>query len=196
MSNTHDGPDEPEVPEVPSVPEIDDLMDLPSGLEPPAWLEDRVVGALAREGLLRPARWTTRRVGLIGGAAAGAAIVVFAAGLLAGTWWDGAAATPAPAGRHFMLLLYEDASYVAPAAGRGPERVKEYRRWADTMARAGHLVDGAELKDDAETPPDSRHVAGFFILAARDRREALDLAADCPHLKYRGRIEVREIDED
>jgi len=192
MSNAHDGPDEPEVP---SVPEIDDLKDLPSAIKPPAWLEDRVVGELAREGLLRPPRWTTRRVGLVAGMAA-AATVVFAAGLLVGAWWHRADATTAPAGRHFMLLLYEDATYAAPATGREPERVEEYRRWADTMARAGHLVDGAELKDDAETPPDSRHVAGFFILAARDRREALDLAADCPHLKYRGRIEVREINED
>jgi hypothetical protein len=38
-------------------------------------------------------------------------------------------------------------------------------------------------------------VGGFFTVVAADYDEACTIAADCPHLKYGGRIEVRMIHE-
>ena len=38
-------------------------------------------------------------------------------------------------------------------------------------------------------------VGGFFTVVAADYDEACSLAADCPHLTYGGRIEVRMVHE-
>ena len=38
-------------------------------------------------------------------------------------------------------------------------------------------------------------VGGIFIIAAKDYDEACTIARGCPHLKYYGRVEVREIEK-
>jgi hypothetical protein len=87
-----------------------------------------------------------------------------------------------------MLLLYEDASYHAPAAGHGAERFAEYARWADSLQAVGELERTAALAGPGA-------VTGFFIVRARSDDEAARLAAACPHMKYGGRVETRRLIE-
>ena len=37
-------------------------------------------------------------------------------------------------------------------------------------------------------------VGGYFLIEAVDYDEAVQICRSCPHLKYGGRIELREID--
>ena len=188
--------------------ELEALAQLPGREEPPAWLEENIVSDLRRMGFIATARPRTGR--MLAGAAA-ASVILFAAGLLVGASLPAGSlratappsqATTTPGGRQFVLFLYEDETYETPSAAGAAERVEEYRRWGQALARGGHLVDGVKLKDGGEVMPSGEAVpgdglgllAGYFILVAGDRREALQLAADCPHLKYHGRIVVREVD--
>jgi len=140
------------------------LRGLPREGEPPAGLEERVAGALRAKGLLRPRR---RWLPL-----AAAIALVFAAGFFAGRW------KPAPP-HSFVLFLHEsprtaDESHVA-----------EYVRWSHN----DFVLDGHKLANDGGSG-----IGGFFIIAADSRERALQLAQTCPHLKYGGTIEVREIE--
>ena len=37
-------------------------------------------------------------------------------------------------------------------------------------------------------------VGGYFLIEAADYDEAVEISKGCPHLKYGGRIELRQID--
>ena len=87
-----------------------------------------------------------------------------------------------PEGREFILLLH----------GGPSGRAGEYRQWA-TQAR---VAGGEKLKDEAIVLGDggSATVGGFFRIVARDAQAAAAIARTCPHLKYGGWIELREVD--
>lgn len=111
----------------------------------------------------------------------------------------------------FILLLNRPAC-AAPALA--PDEVsaitKEYMGWSDRMRAEGHLKAGEKLTFDAGRvmrPAGGRVVTtdgpfaeskellgGFFLIAAKDYDEACRLAETCPHFKYGGSIEVRQID--
>lgn len=183
--------------------------------EAPAALEERVVHALGREGLLRaPAtthavagsrRPTLPRLGL----AVAASVALFALGVLVGArWWSSPprqlrAQADSP---EFMLVLRP---LPAPTAGAEGERVREYSAWAREARRAG-LIGGEKLKDEArvlravgdrldvaaasDEAEAGSGVSGYFIVRARDYDHAVSIARDCPHLKHGGTIEVRQIE--
>jgi hypothetical protein len=46
----------------------------------------------------------------------------------------------------------------------------------------------------APLPPGEARLAGYFLIRAADRRTALEIARSCPHVRYGGRIVVREIE--
>ncbi len=86
------------------------------------------------------------------------------------------------------------------------KRVKEYSHWASEMRKKGMMVGGEKLKDEArdltvtdgrvsviESLPDDS-IAGYFLIQAQDFRQATAIAQDCPHLRYGGTIEVRQIE--
>lgn len=145
------------------------LAELPRERQPDPALEDRVV----RAALGRRRRW------MWVGAAAAAALLV-----MTHPW------SPAPAtGQAYVLLLSPGSSYLAPPPGRLEERRAEYARWADSLARLGKLDLGGHL----EPPGDV--VDGLFIIRAANDSDAARIAATCPHIKYRGHIEVRRFIE-
>jgi len=107
----------------------------------------------------------------------------------------------ARAGEDYLLLLHEPAGF-----GNGLDQaqhaaiVARYGRWAaDLGARCtGEELApaGLELRPGAGAAvpiPDGPRVGGFFLLAVRDREEALALARTCPHLEQGGWIELRRI---
>lgn len=114
--------------------------------------------------------------------------------------------------QNYLLLLHEDESQRAAIPhDRLMAMIKEYGAWAGKLRAENRLVSGEKLADDngkvirdknskvtitdgpyAET---KEIVGGFFIIAAKDYDEACKIAQGCPHLKYYGRIEVRQIDK-
>jgi len=191
----------------------------PSGLE--GWGDDWVAPRSLRDSTLQ----AVRERGLVGGGmsripaswwavSAAAAALMFVAGMGLGSRRSVApvseppvAAAPAP-GPRYALFLWEDARYLAPAAGEMPARVQEYSDWAGQLASAGRLVSGDELGMEGRemrlesgtvaagaVMPDSRrgHLTGYFIVGAATLDEALEVARGCPHLKYGGSVEVRPI---
>lgn len=175
----------------------DPLKALAGPAEPPAALREEVKRSLQEQGLLAP-HHTPR--GMLGRslAYAAAAALFFAAGALVGQ--RGAAGPrPSAVGHQFVLFLYEDSTFRADV----PEAslVAEYSAWADSLRRRGALVAGEKLRGGAGTvlAGAARATArdalgGFFIVRAAGEDEALALAASCPHLRYGGRIVVREIE--
>ncbi len=41
--------------------------------------------------------------------------------------------------------------------------------------------------------PDEQNLSGYFLITASGQDEALEIAANCPHLEYGGTIEIRRI---
>jgi hypothetical protein len=180
--------------------ERDALGRLPRTATPPPGLEQATVSALAARGLLRRPR---RR---LDASLALAASVLFIAGGLSLARF-GNQATLADTRPRFALFLYEGPEYRQPAPGAMDQRVREYVAWARTERRDGIVEGGEKLKDDSEvavepdgtTAPASprlgeSRLAGFFLIRAADQRSALVIAQSCPHVRYGGRIVLREID--
>ena len=188
------------------------LADLRRELPPAVELEDRVVDALAARGLLRPSRFRRARTGLA--LAAAAALTAFVAGGIVGRLSAPAASRPpGPSGRPtFALFLFEDAAYRSVSGDARRERVTEYVAWGRGLgALGGRTVGGEKLR--LEVPgvildgvadgipavaakPDLEigTMAGYFLIEAASLDDAVALARSCPHLRYGGRILVREVE--
>lgn len=148
------------------------LAELPRERQPDPALEDRVVRAVFR----RRRRWMW----------ASAAATAAAAALLVMTHpWSPARAT----GQTYVLLLSPGSDYLAPAPGHSDERRAEYGRWADSLTRLG------KLDLEGRLDPPGAIVNGLFIIRAADDSDAARIAATCPHIRYRGHIEVRRFIE-
>jgi hypothetical protein len=109
-----------------------------------------------------------------------------------------------------MLLLHEqpaDFSQMSPADIEAV--IAEYMAWSNNLAAQGKIRGGEKLCDEG-----GRHLRGFgdefrvtdgpfveakeviggyFAIEAADYDEAVRLSSDCPHLKYGGWVELREI---
>ena len=176
---------------------------LPRESAPPPALEDVTVAALARRRLLRR---THRTLPIRPWLAIAASLLLFLGGLAIGR--QGLAPQSAEDGRsRFALFLYEGPEYDQPAPEAMAQRVREYTAWA-TEKRGNGVVEGGEkLRDDGDLAiePDGRtdeaavmpgasRLAGYFVVQADDRRAAAEIARTCPHVRYGGRIVIREIE--
>lgn len=192
----------------------DPIQEIRSVLETahaPAALEDRVIGAARRDGLLAPATPEPRTVTPWGRLAAAAILALLAFGL--GYWvaWGTVLAPDTEKspveGDVYALLLRETDSSAPTDPEENRRLVSEYGAWAREMARAGILVDGEKLDvggvvldasgEDFERRPWSREpkfLGGFFLIRAGSYDEAAEISRSCPHLKYGGEIEIRRIE--
>ena len=185
--------------------ERDALRSWGAGWEPGAELREQTRAALHDRGLIGARRG--RRAWVWPSVAAAAAALAFVLGL--GLGRKPAAPAAPPAGPQYILLLYEDDAYRAPA---NPEehsaRVQEYSDWARAMAGAGRHVDGNELGSEGRwcrpgpdglelampaTDPERGTLAGYFVIGARSLDEAIAVTRGCPHLRHGGTVEVRKI---
>jgi hypothetical protein len=157
------------------------VASLPLEVEPDPALRERLVGHLTRAALLSRPRIPSA-LALVAALAVG-----FVAGLLLPRLYDAA-----PQGREFLLLVRDSPSM---SVADEPRRVQEYGQWAHGLG--ARLVNGEKLSDTVSSvgPPGTLStVGGFFRIRARDRAEAEAIARTCPHVRYGGSIEVREIE--
>jgi hypothetical protein len=111
----------------------------------------------------------------------------------------------------FLLLLHRPAG--APPA-LSPAQIaavtRDYMGWTERMHVEGRVKAGEKLTNDAgrimrsnggrvivtDGPfAESKELlGGFYLITARDYDDASRIAESCPHLKYGGSIEVRQID--
>ena len=109
----------------------------------------------------------------------------------------------------YVLLLHEGPN---DNDGMSPEEIQrmisEYRAWSQSMGDA--MVGGQKLTDeggrhlggwgsqfsvtDGPWAEAKEVIGGFFQIKAQDYDDAVNLSKSCPHLKYRGRIELRRVD--
>ena len=176
---------------------------------PPPLLEERVVETLKSSQLLRPSGSVRGPRATRLGLAVAASLLFFMLGALAGARW---ASRPGrqPVAPGFMLVLRSAPEQPQPrSSDEVTRRVGEYGDWAGQLRRQGLYVDGEKLGREArvlrgtdgsaaasESPSDAgaSAIAGYFLIGARDYEHAVRVAQGCPHLKYGGTIEVRQID--
>lgn len=111
---------------------------------------------------------------------------------------------------NYMLFLHEDqGQFDGRSQSEMMKVIKEYGAWADKMRKAKRFAGGEKLTDDAgkvlrpkggkivvtDGPyAESKEVVGgFFTIKAKNYAEACKIARECPHLKYGGRVEVRQV---
>jgi hypothetical protein len=186
--------------------EVETFQGLAKEKSPPDLLEHQVVRALRKSRLIRT-HWTSKRWVVV---TAAAATVLVAFGFILGAYWKSRPSvipTPKP---EFLLLLRNSPSEV-PIRSDTDElnRVREYSAWSHNSSLEGAVLDGEKLTDDARSlkfvegqpvvsiaDAETRKtaIAGYFLIRARDYQEAIAIAESCPHAKYGGTIEIRQID--
>lgn len=112
----------------------------------------------------------------------------------------------------FLLLLHESQTDFADVS---PEEIQaiieEYRAWTQKMMEENRIIHNNKLKDepgkvlrpdgdsiivtDGPYSETKEMVGGYYIIYAADYAAAIEIAKTCPHVRYGGRIEVREIDQ-
>lgn len=106
----------------------------------------------------------------------------------------------------FMLLLHEQPSDFANVSAEEIQAIiQEYDDWRRQVAAVGHKLKdegGRHLKlhNDQLRVVDGPYaeakevMGGYFIVQAADYDEAVKVSQSCPHLKYGGSIQLREIE--
>jgi YCII-related domain len=168
---------------------VEELRALPREVAPDASLEQRTIAALRTRSLLRSPRpsWRLRPAGWL--VAAGIVAMAFVSGFAAGR----AGTEPARPEASFALMLYGE---IGGDSATQMERAMEYGAWARASREGARVVGGEALGDrvgDVGVSGTADDLVGFFLVQARDREAAARLAADCPHVKYGGRVVVRQI---
>ncbi len=105
----------------------------------------------------------------------------------------------------YMLLLHERPEAfesLSPQEMQGI--IARYVAWRTD--HSSHVTGGNKLRDDAGRVIERREVrdgpfaeskevvSGYFLIAAANYDNAVEIAKGCPHLELGGRIEVREIE--
>ena len=112
---------------------------------------------------------------------------------------------------NYMLLLHQTpVDYSQFSAEQLQSVTGEYVAWRHKVEAAGKLVGGEKLSDeggklltgsngdlrvtDGPYTEAKEVIGGYFAISADDYDDAVATCSDCPHLKYGGRIELRQID--
>ncbi|MGH9756708.1 MAG: YciI family protein [Candidatus Acidiferrales bacterium] len=105
----------------------------------------------------------------------------------------------------FLLLIYEDEKRFQK--GYDPAELEQYQAFGDEhrkMIKGGHALEptkaastvrvrnGKSLTTDGPFAETKEQLGGFYLVEARDREEALAMAAKIPGARF-GSIEVRPI---
>ena len=104
----------------------------------------------------------------------------------------------------YILLLYQNEEL----KGNEKERIHVYGSWAYKYGAKKIVVGGERLEEsgriislsgeeisvtEIKSIYDPRITSGYFIIETESYDEAVNIALTCPHIKYGGYIEIREI---
>ena len=112
---------------------------------------------------------------------------------------------------NYMLLLHEQPMDYSQFS---PEQIEavigEYIAWRKKIEADGKYVGSDKLKDeggrhlvgingdfrvtDGPYAEAKEVIGGYYTISANDYEEAVEISRSCPHLKYGGRIELREVE--
>ena len=115
---------------------------------------------------------------------------------------------------NYLLLLHATPPNKEELTKMSPEQIQavigDYMAWRDKIQNDGVYVTSNKLRDeggkflsgangdfrvtDGPFTESKEVVGGFFIISAANYDEASKISQGCPHLKYGGRIELREIE--
>ncbi|MGH7784355.1 MAG: YciI family protein [Candidatus Binatia bacterium] len=112
---------------------------------------------------------------------------------------------------NYMLLLHsEPVDFSKLSADTIQAMIADYKSWRENIKDEGKYVGGNKLRDDGGKSLTGQNgtfrvtdgpyteakelVGGYFAISAGSYDEAIELSKGCPHLKYGGRIEIREIE--
>ncbi|MDX1517271.1 MAG: VOC family protein [Woeseiaceae bacterium] len=183
---------------------------LPTEIEPPKALEDRVVRSLIDQGLIERGPVATRRG--IGWRAVRASLAAAACFALVGVgvWIGRGTGDPVPTSLTgaetdlYALLLFETDGYDRPVGAEALTRYGEYSQWIAQAAARNQFVTGEDLEADhgwllapadggvtvrpspavEGTPP----LSGVLFIRADTPDEALEIARRLPHLRHGGTV--------
>ncbi len=183
------------------------FANLPREKSPPNFLEEAIMKNLKKENLIhtneQQGTWSFFKLAT----AFATAFLILAFGIAIGFWLNTDTNTLAEnKNPQYILLLRSDSSPQATKLSNDEitRRVKEYTSWANELSEKGTLISAEKLKSkteildkNAETSLSANDdaVVGFFVIKAENYEKAKSVAKDSPHLKYGGRVEVREIDK-
>jgi hypothetical protein len=112
---------------------------------------------------------------------------------------------------NYLLLLHEEPVDYSQFS---PEQIQavigEYAAWSRKLESEGKYAGGQKLRDeggrhlkgfngdfrvtDGPYAEAKEVIGGFFSITAATYDEAVEISKNCPHLKFGGRIELREIE--
>ncbi len=112
----------------------------------------------------------------------------------------------------YMLLLHSQTNGREDLSAEEIQAViEEYIAWKDQIEAQDRLLGGDKLTNEGGKhirPSDGEirvtdgpyaevkeALGGYFAIKANDYDEAVEISKTCPHLKYGGWIELREIDQ-
>ena len=112
---------------------------------------------------------------------------------------------------NYMMLLHDrPKDFSGFSAEQIQAVIQDYKSWRNGVAEKGKLTGGAKLRDeggkhivgangemrvtDGPFAEAKEVIGGYFAISADDYDEAVEIASSCPHLKYGGRIELREVE--
>jgi hypothetical protein len=106
----------------------------------------------------------------------------------------------------FMLLLHEKPSDFSGLSAEDIQAViAEYSAWTEKFAVGGNKLkdeggkhisaegDGFRVTDGPYAEA-KEVIGGILIIEAADYAAAVEITKSCPHIKYGGRVELREIE--
>lgn len=184
------------------------LQGLFAGEKAPPHLSSKIIEAMKNESLISLPKplISTSVPGML--SAFLLAVLFASAGFLFGHSQanPGTAPAPLPGANQKQFALLVKADDVPPA---DPEQqFREYSAWVEGLKKerwaGGEALHGnawrlrtgtngqlETLTHTLKSSPDE--LSGYFLFEAKDENEALRIAATCPHLKYSGTLELREI---
>jgi hypothetical protein len=112
----------------------------------------------------------------------------------------------------YLLILKENP---ADFTGFSPEELQkmfgEYKAWRTKLQADGNYVGGNKLAEeggkimarngsgirvtDGPYVEAKEVIGGYFLISAANYDEAVKIAESCPHLKFNGHIELREVEQ-
>ena len=105
----------------------------------------------------------------------------------------------------FMLLL-KGGDFTGYSPEESQKILQDYLGWSQKLRTQGKYKGGDELKEggrvvsvadgrvvDGPFTETKEVIGGYFLIEEPGLEAAIATAKDCPHLKYKGRVEVREI---